>query len=81
MARRAHSLLGMSRHCTKMKFSVKDFFGKCYQIRSLLRIWSHLLKKPLMENFIFCVTKGEISWFKGGMAGLKLIQNKRSIEF
>ena len=34
-----------------------------------------------MENFIFCVTKGEISWFKGGMAGLKLIQNKRLIEF
>ena len=29
----------------KMKFSIKDFF---------LRIWSHLLKKFLMENFIFC---------------------------
>ena len=30
-----------------------DFFTKCNQIRSLLRIWSHLLKKSLMENFIF----------------------------
>ena len=37
-----------------MKFSIKDFLSKCDQIRSFLRIWSHLLKKPLMENFIFC---------------------------
>ena len=41
--------------CKKMKFSIKDFFSKHDQIRSLLRIWSHLLKKSLMENFIFCV--------------------------
>ena len=34
----------------KMKFSIKDFFSKCDQIRSLLRIWSNLLKKSLMEN-------------------------------
>ena len=26
----------------------------CGQIRRKLRIWSHLLKKSLMENFIFC---------------------------
>ena len=38
----------------KMKFSIKDFFSKCNQIRRKLRIWSHLLKKCLMENFIFC---------------------------
>ena len=37
-----------------MKFSIKDFFSKCEQIRRKLRIWSHLLKKSLMENFIFC---------------------------
>ena len=37
-----------------MKFSIKDFFSKCDQIRRKLRIWSHLLKKSLMENFIFC---------------------------
>ena len=43
-------------YCTakKMKFSIMDFFSKCDQISSLLRIWSHLLKKYLMENFIFC---------------------------
>ena len=38
----------------KMKFFIKDFFSKCDQIRRKLRIWSHLLKKSLMENFNFC---------------------------
>ena len=38
----------------KMKFSIKDIFSKCDQIRSKPRIWSHLLKKSLTENFIFC---------------------------
>ena len=33
-----------------MKFSVKDFFSKCEQIHSYLRISSHLLKKYLMED-------------------------------
>ena len=37
-----------------MKFSIKDFFSKCDQILKKLRIWSNLLKKSLMENFIFC---------------------------
>ena len=44
----------------KMKFSIKDFFSKCDQIRSFLRIWSHFLKKSLMENFIFCAVKKKI---------------------
>ena len=38
----------------KLKFSIKDFFSKCDQIRRKLRISSHLLKKSLMENFSFC---------------------------
>ena len=48
----------------KMKFSTKDFFSKCGQIRIFSRIWSHLLGKSLMENFIFLC-----SWykFKGGL--------------
>ena len=41
----------------KMKFSIKDFFSKCDQIYSFLRFWSHLLKKSLMENFVFCAVK------------------------
>ena len=36
-----------------MKFSIKEFFNKCDQIRRKQRIWSHLMKKSLMENFIF----------------------------
>ena len=38
----------------KMEFSIKDFFIKCDQFRWKLQIRSHLLKKSLMENFIFC---------------------------
>ena len=38
----------------KLKFSIKNFFSECDQIRRNLRIWAHLLKKSLMENFIFC---------------------------
>ena len=38
----------------KMKLSIKDFFSKCDQIRRKVRIWSYLLKKSFMENFIFC---------------------------
>ena len=48
----------------KMKFPIKDFFCKCDQIRRKLPIWLHLLKKSLMENFIFCaVSKIEIVSF------------------
>ena len=38
----------------KMKFSIKDFFSKCDQIRSFLRVRLHLLKKSWMENSFFC---------------------------
>ena len=47
-------ILSSTVYCTaqNMKFSIKDFFSKCNQIRRKLRIWSHLLKKSLMQNFI-----------------------------
>ena len=38
----------------EIKFSIKDFFSKCDQIPRKMRIWSHLLKKSKMGNFIFC---------------------------
>ena len=41
----------LSHHCTKNKFSIKDFFSKCEQIRKKLRLLSHLLKQSLMENY------------------------------
>ena len=43
-----------------MKFSNKDFFSKWDQIRRKLRIWSHLLKKSLMKNFMFCAVNKTI---------------------
>ena len=48
-----------------MKFSIKEFFSKSDQIHRKLQIWSHLLKKTLMENFIFCeVKQGGLHWQK-----------------
>ena len=44
----------------KKKFSIKDFFSKCDQIRRKLQIWYHLQKKSLMENFIFCAVSEEV---------------------
>ena len=41
----------------KMKFPIKDFFSKCDQIRKKLQIWWHLLRKSLMENFVFWAVK------------------------
>ena len=38
----------------RMKFFTMDFFSKYDQIHRKLRIWSHVLKKSLMENFILC---------------------------
>ena len=38
----------------KMEFFVTDFSSKCHQILRKLRIWSHLLKKFVIETFIFC---------------------------
>ena len=67
----------------RKKSSIKDFFSKCDQIRRKLRIWSHLLKKSLMENFIFCAV--ELTSFKCQtkirkalyIKGLDLILNKQ----
>ena len=42
------SRIGIPLTAQKAKFSMKDFFSKCDQI------WSYLLKKFLMENFILC---------------------------
>ena len=45
------------------KFSIKDSFNKCDQIRSFRRIWSHLLKESLTKNDIFCAVKDDKSYF------------------
>ena len=62
-----------------MNFSIKDIFSKHDQIRSFLEIWPHLLKKSLMENFIFCavcVVKFDVS-----SAKLELHENNKMCTF
>ena len=64
----------------KMKFSIKDFFSKCDQICSFLLIWSHLLKKSLMENFILSAMS--LTWsayFHCYRYRLRQIMNKKKI--
>ena len=46
-----------------MKFFIKDFLSKCDQINSFLRIWSHLLKKSFMKDFIFCALRAITKWY------------------
>ena len=58
----------------RVKFSIKDFFSKCDQIRSFLRIWSHLLKKSLMENFIFMQL-----WDKNTQVKTKWVHKKQDM--
>ena len=43
------------KHCTEMKFSIKDFFSKYDEIRTKLPVWSHLQKKYLIENILCAV--------------------------
>ena len=59
-----------------MKFSIKDFFSKCDEIRSFLRIWSHL-KKSLMENFIFCAVNSKTKYLEQSK---EVQQNYRGLE-
>ena len=50
-----HWICNVKISAQKMKFSIKDLFSKCDQIRNVTnRIWSRLLRKYLMENFISC---------------------------
>ena len=48
------TIYGKTFTAQKVKFFIKDFFSKCDQFRRFRRIWSHLLKKSLMENFTVC---------------------------
>ena len=60
----------------KMKFPIKGFFSKCGQIRRKLWIWSHLLRKSLMENFIFFTVNNFHSILSSFVLLYKFFQNK-----
>ena len=63
----------------KMKFSAKDFFSKCYQIRSFPANLT-TLKKSLMENSFFCAVQWQSQstiWhfkFKSGTLQISQLQ-------
>ena len=63
----------------KMKLSIKGFFSKCDQVRSFLPIWWQLLKKSLMENFIFCAVEG--SGLKSTSYLMKLYNTHKSFKY
>ena len=66
----------------KMKFSMKDFFSKCHQIHRKLRIWSHLLKKSLMKDFIFCAVQvSSMFVYEIGIFSKKFKYNVNAIVF
>ena len=47
----------------KIKFFTKDYFSKCDQIRSFLRIWSHLLKwNPVKHNPLTLVVHEKVMY-------------------
>ena len=58
-----------------MKLSIKNLSSKCDQICSFLRIWSHLLEKFLMENFIFYAVKSP--WTQG--VNLMLVRRSEDV--
>ena len=64
-----------------MKFSIKDFLSKCDQIRSFLWIWSYLLNKSLMKNFIFCAVKNVATAKKKKNAQSSITDTKTVREF
>ena len=55
-----------------MKFSIKDFSSKCDQICRRLRILSHLLKRSLMENFIFCAVSAALDYNETNVSRAKV---------
>ena len=63
----------------KKKISIKDFFSKCDQIHRFLRIWSHLLKKSLIENFIFCAVLATGGCYKNSALRQKKIWQRTTL--
>ena len=63
-------------------FCIKNLSSKCDQIWCFQGIWSHLLKKSLMENFIFCAVKYLLPlWYKSvSLRPISLVRNIKLTE-
>ena len=62
-----------------MELSINGFFSKCEQIRRKLRIWSHLLKKSLMENFIFSAVKCQPVPWNSTLSSIKAFETSSRV--
>ena len=58
-----------------------DFFSKCDKIRSFLRIWSHLLNKSLIENFISHAVFVSFNPLQPGVAFLYPLKTSENVCF
>ena len=61
----------------KINFSIKEFFGKLDEIRSLKWIWSHLLKKLIMKNFCAELISSNYSLFSRSVLRKWMLQMQR----
>ena len=77
--RREAQMVGLRYATQKTKFSVRDLLSKCDQIRSFLRTWPHLLKKSLMDNFIFCAAIDRYCYSWSKMKTTALREQKKSV--
>ena len=63
----------------KIKFSIKDFFSRCDQIRWKLRIWSHLLQQSLMEKFHFLCRGWDDVWDKKKLKKFQIMLSEKMV--
>ena len=63
----------------KIKFSIKDFFSRCDQIRWKLRIWSHLLQQSLMEKFHFLCRGWDDVWDKKKLKKFQIMLSEKKV--
>ena len=71
-----HKLVDVRANIQALLLPLSSFNVHCTKIFPLLRIWSHLRKKSLMENFIFCAVVFPVICylFCGMLLGLCSIQ-------
>ena len=64
----------------KVKFSIKDLFSKCDQIRSSLRIWSHLLKESwhTRKTGLRTLKGPRTQWGRRTLGGPKTLEEPRN---
>ena len=76
--------LSLAKNCKgtaqKVKFSMKDFFSKCDQIRGFLWIWSHLFTEEILNgkklHFLCSETRlvfSRVFYIRGNLGNVRFI--------